>query len=130
MQVGMALSSLIEKINELQTNAGELTSLEERKHKDQTYYRRVHQRATHFYYHKGGFLAITSQEDLIHAVLDREAAKESPRRDQWLKAGMAKSAASLWIDPRIFEAANRRSVIRTASETERPRTSPPVAEAR
>ncbi len=99
-----ALSGVVDKINLLQTNSGELTSLEERKHKDQVYYRRVHQQATHFYYQKGPFLAISPQEDLIQAMLDRNPAVPSPQRDRWLKACLSKSVATLALDPRIFDA--------------------------
>jgi hypothetical protein len=99
-----SLSHVIAKINELQTNIGELTALEARQYKDQVYYRRVHQRAAHFYVQKGTFLAVANGEQLIHEVLDRDPAAPSLRRDLWVKTGLSNAVATLILNPRMFEA--------------------------
>ncbi len=99
-----ALTALIDKVNELQTNIGELTSLEDRKYKNHVYRRRVHQQATHFYFQKGPLLAISNREEVIQAMLDRGETAPSVRRDQWAKAGLSSAVATLVLDPRVFDA--------------------------
>ena len=98
------LTQVIDKVNTLQTNAGELTALESRKHNDLTYYRRVHQRATHYYFQDGPLLAVTSNEATLHAVLDRKNA-EAPLAAKHLEQSQVKRPiASLWLNPRAFDA--------------------------
>jgi hypothetical protein len=98
------IADFVEKVNQLQSNLGELTSLEDRKYKNQAYYRRVHQNATHFYFVKDATLAISNHEDVIQNLLDRDTKAASARRDQWLSARLTKSVATLWINPRTFDA--------------------------
>lgn len=97
------LADLVSKFNELQTNVGELTSLEPRKHNGRTYYRRVHQSATHFYAIEGAILAASNREAVIRDYLDRDGAGKSKRRPAWRSAGLDNAAAAVWIDPRMLD---------------------------
>jgi hypothetical protein len=95
-----ALNEVISKINRVQPDV----ALEERKHKEQTYYRRVHQQTTHYYLLQGPLLAVANREETIHALIERGPDAASARRDLWIKSGLSKAVATLILNPRIFDA--------------------------
>ena len=98
------LKRLIDRVNELQRQAGELKELEPRKHLGVTYYRRVHDKNTHFYFQQGAVLAITAKEDIIKAVIAQKSETPAPIYQALHCAGADKALAAVWLNPRVFDA--------------------------
>jgi hypothetical protein len=109
------LVDLIDRVNKVQKEEGELKSLEERRHNDIVYYRRLEydkrterDKPPTFYYVHGPILAISTQENMIQQVMecDRTGATikrgEAARRLRELDAERALLA--VWINPRAFDA--------------------------
>lgn len=110
------LARLIERINTLQKESGDLMDLEERAYQGEKYYRRVERTGTNYYYLRGPVLAFAPREGILRQLidLDRDAPKdaESPVARQFRLLGIGKSLAALWINPRAFDA----TLINTAAE--------------
>jgi hypothetical protein len=102
------LAELIDRINELQRQSGELKELETLKHEGVTYFRRVDgNKTSSFYMLRGPVLAFTSQEAMLREAIDREAKcgtdEETPVGKQFRLANAQKAMVSLWINPRAFD---------------------------
>ncbi|SRR5579883_177734 len=109
------LTELIERVNKVQKEEGELKDLEKRRHNGIVYYRRLeHENRTQrdkppmFYHVHGPILALTSQESMIRQIIDcdrdrsSDSVPEATRRLRELDAERALMA--VWINPRAFDA--------------------------
>ena len=108
------LAELVERINKVQKEEGELKDLSERRHNDVVYYRRLEydkrterEKPPTYYYIHGPILALSEQESMLRQVIDcdrRSAGKsgEAARRLRELDAERALLA--VWINPRAFDA--------------------------
>ncbi len=109
------LVELIESINKVQKDEGELKTVEQCRHKDVVYYRRLEHvkraegdKPSTFYYLHGPILAVSPQEDMIRQIIDLDyiqvanAVPESVRRLSELDAERALLA--VWVNPRAFDA--------------------------
>src|SRR6185437_5149495 len=101
------LADLIERLNKLQKDEGELKELEERRHNDVTYYRRVERgKPPTFYFVHGSILALSGQEAILRQAIDcdrtrsADAVPEVTRRLRELDAERALFA--VWLNPRAF----------------------------
>lgn len=102
------LAQLVQRINKLQSDTGDLKSLETCGEGAQVYYRRIDQSGTNYYFLRGPILALSPQEDWLRQVLDRLASAgpnaESPVTREFRLLGMESALAGLWINPRTFDA--------------------------
>jgi hypothetical protein len=109
------LADLIERINKVQKDEGELKDLQERRYNDTVYYRRLEydkrgerDKPPSFYYVHDAILALSTQEDMLRQVIacDRTRSSavvpEAMRRLRELDAERALLA--VWINPRAFDA--------------------------
>ncbi|MCI0742004.1 MAG: hypothetical protein L0Y72_23470 [Gemmataceae bacterium] len=101
------LAALIGKINLLQKANGELKALEPLTHQGVIYQRRVEAKSAHYYLLQGGLLVYSAEEPLIHWVIDKQ--REVPKSPGHIlkhlrRAGAERAFASLWVDPRAFDA--------------------------
>jgi hypothetical protein len=101
------LEEFVQRLNDLQKQAGELHKLEAREHHGVTYYRRVERTGDNYYYLRGPVLVFTRQETLLRQAIDRDrippAAVGSPIARQLRLLGVDQRLAVLWINPRAFE---------------------------
>jgi hypothetical protein len=125
------LADLIERVNKVQKDEGELKDLEERRHHDVVYYRRleVDKRSQRdkppiFYHVHGPILALSSQEDMLRQIIDCERTRsaedvpEAARRLHELDAERA--VVAVWINPRAFDAEVEAKVATIPSERSAP----------
>ncbi len=105
------LAKLIGKLNELQTQSGELKGLKRRTHRDREY--TVREKAgegTEFYVVLGEVVVYSAQEKAIHAVIERDLSappveKEAPPIAAGLKRlGVRDKMAVAWLNPRWYDA--------------------------
>lgn len=122
-----ALADLIERINKVQKEEGELKDLSERRHKDIVYYRRLEydksgqcDKPPTFYYVHGPVLALSEQESTLQQIIERDHARpseeigEAARRLRELDAERALLA--VWINPRAFDAEVQAKAASTSAE--------------
>jgi hypothetical protein len=109
------LADLIERVNKVQKEEGELKELEERRHHDAVYYRRLEydKRAERdkpptFYHVHGPILALSGQESMLRQVIDCDRMRSAdavPDVTQRLRDLNAASAlVAVWLNPRAFDA--------------------------
>lgn len=105
------LERLIERFNEIQKQSGELQELQDREHGGKKYFRRVKTKEPEeFYCVHGPILAFSPQEGMLKRVIDlgRQApaadATLPPIAKQLQQLGTDHALATLWINPRAFEA--------------------------
>jgi hypothetical protein len=101
------LAEFVERLNRAQKESGDLKGLEERRHQGAPYYRRLERKGENFYYVNGPVLAFTSREPFLRQVIerDRQAGAEEPPVGRALRAlGADRALASLWVNPRAFDA--------------------------
>jgi hypothetical protein len=103
------LADLIERLNKVQKEEGELKELEERRHNDTVYHRRLERdKPPTFYYVHGPVLALSGQEDMLRQAIDcdrmraTDAVPDVTRRLRELDAERA--LVAVWINPRAFDA--------------------------
>jgi hypothetical protein len=105
------LVRLIERINTIQKESGDLEDVEQRAYHGRTYYRRVERAGANFYYVHGPILAFAPREGILRQLIDLD--HDSPQQAEPFLArqlrllGVHKSLAVLWINPRAFDAALR-----------------------
>jgi hypothetical protein len=103
------LARLIERINTLQKESGDLEDVKERTYHGSRYYRRVERATSNYYYVHGPVLAFAPREGILRQVIDRD--RESPKdaesfvARQFRLLGVHHCLAALWINPRAFDAA-------------------------
>jgi hypothetical protein len=80
------LADLIERVNKVQKEEGELKDLEERRHNGAVYYRRLEvdkrserDKPPMFYYVHGAVLALSAQESMLRHVIDSDQAPPHPQ---------------------------------------------------
>jgi hypothetical protein len=101
------LARLVDSLNRVQKASGEVESLQTRDHKGTKYVCRSGLRHAHYYLLSGALFAYTAKEELLKRVIDRHQAGDRdipPLSGHLKKAGAANAVASLWIDPRAFDA--------------------------
>jgi hypothetical protein len=103
------LAALIDRLNEVQKQAGDLMELEERGHRGKKYYLRVEKKGKNYYYLRGPVLVFTPQEEALQRAidLDREAppAETVPALSRQLRRlGADQALATLYVNPRAFDA--------------------------
>jgi hypothetical protein len=108
------LAELIERINKVQAEEGELKKLTECRHNGIVYYRRLEydkrtqrDKPPTFYYVHGPILALSAQEEMLRQVIDCDRRSsggtgEAARRLRELDAEHALLA--VWLNPRAFDA--------------------------
>jgi hypothetical protein len=104
-----ALANLVERINAFQKTIGEVKAVEPRTHKGQKYFERVEAKALPFYALAGPVLALSSHDAMLRQALDRRGpdATAEPLLAGRLRQllGPERRLASLWLNPRAFDAA-------------------------
>jgi hypothetical protein len=104
-----ALAKLVEWINAFQKVSGEVKAVEAREHGGLRYFQRVEAKAAPFYALLGPVLAVSSDEAMLRDALDRRS--HEPATEPLLARGLRQllgtqqQLASLWINPRAFDAA-------------------------
>jgi hypothetical protein len=100
------LADLLDRINQVQKETGELKELEPREHGGQKYFHRVERKDENFYWLNGPILALSSKEEMLRGVLERnrkQAGDESVVSRQLRLLNADRNLAALWINPRAFE---------------------------
>lgn len=102
------LRQLIDRLNALQKDLGEIKELASLDHQGVTYHRRVDRQGTHFYFNQGPFLAYTNSEGLLRQLIEQSRnpgvdSANSTLIRQLQKAGADKALACLWLNPRTYE---------------------------
>jgi hypothetical protein len=109
------LADLVERVNKVQKEEGELKELEERRHNDAVYYRRLEydkrserDKPPTFYCVHGSILALSGQEAMLRQVLDCDQMRSAdavPDVTQRLRELNAESTLlAVWLNPRAFDA--------------------------
>jgi hypothetical protein len=101
------LATLVDRINTVLKQSGELKSVEVREHAGRKYFHRVERKEENYYYLRGPVLVFSGQEAMIRRALAQEAertAQESPVGRQLRVLGAASALASVWVNPRAFDA--------------------------
>jgi hypothetical protein len=103
------LADLIERLNRVQKEEGELKELEERRHNDTVYHRRNERdKPPTFYYVHGPILALSGQEDMLRQAIDCDrlhATDAAPYVASRLRElGAERALFAVWINPRAFDA--------------------------
>ncbi len=107
------LADLIERVNKVQKEEGDLKDLSERRHEGVVYYRRLeYDKQTEcekltFYYVHGPILAMSQQEEMLREVINRDVRSagengEAARRLRELDA--ERGLLAVWLNPRAFDA--------------------------
>lgn len=101
------LSRLLERLNQLQKQSGELKELERRTHQGVEYFARVEPKKVQFYFLRGPILALATQEEMMRQVIDLDRQPPEHRTSQALAQlrtlGVEDRLAVLWVNPRAFE---------------------------
>jgi hypothetical protein len=114
-----ALADLVERLNRVQKEAGDLSAVEARTHQGATYYRRAERRGSTFYYLNGPILAFSSGEALVKQAIegDRGRRDGEPAVARELRLlGAERALAALWVNPRAFDAAMTANAARARPE--------------
>jgi hypothetical protein len=119
------LRQLLDRLNELQRQAGDLKELEERSHRGIKYICRLESRTTTFYHLRGPILLVTSQESFLKSALETEQAlgedMAPPLARRLAEMGVEGALLTVWVNPRGFDAALDHQVARAEEEqTDRP----------
>jgi hypothetical protein len=108
------LADLIERVNKVQKEEGELKDLSERRHNGIVYYRRLEsdkctqrEKPPTFYYVHGPILALSAQENMLRQIIDCDTrpsggSGEAARRLREL--GAERALLAVWLNPRAFNA--------------------------
>ncbi|HVL11357.1 MAG TPA: hypothetical protein VM529_02245 [Gemmata sp.] len=106
-----ALEKLVEKLNDLQSQGGEVKKIEERRHADATYFaRETAGGGSQFYCFRGDVFAFSTSEDDVRAFIARDktvapaAEKEPALVGRMKELGVADAAAVLLVNPRALDA--------------------------
>jgi hypothetical protein len=101
------LADVVEQINDLQKQSGQLKEIEERQYAGRPYYRRVEDKTVNFVYVHGPVLAFAPHEEILRQLIDLEQkaslADEPPVARQLRLLGVGRPLAALWLNPRAFE---------------------------
>jgi Protein of unknown function (DUF3352) len=107
------LAQLIQRLNDVQKESGDLKDLVACKHQGTSYFCRVESKGKTFYYLHGAVLAFSPQEPAIQQVIDLDlrppTAVMSPLETALEREDAKELLALLWINPRVFEPEIERS---------------------
>ncbi len=108
-----ALADFVERLNRVQKDSGDLKEVETRRHGGVTYHRRAERKGDTFYSLDGPVLAFSSREDLLRQALEqgRRTAEAEPLVARELRSLGAGALATLWINPRAFDAEMERAAL-------------------
>jgi hypothetical protein len=102
------LAALVDRVNEVHKQSGELKKLEEREHNGVKYFRRIERKDENFYCVRGPVLLFSGQESILREALTLEkklpADKEAPVARQLRLLRADRSLVSVWLNPRAFDA--------------------------
>ena len=100
------LAELVENLNKAQKKDGTLTELEERRFKDESYFRRVERNQTNYYLVRGPVLLFSGQEAMLRQAIEasRAPAGEPALARRLREVGADRAALALWLNPRAFDA--------------------------
>ena len=105
------LTSLLDRLTDLQNKSGELTAVERREYRGQAYVlRRKKIGADEYYFIHGSVLAVTDKEAALQAAIDRDhtaksADAEPPIAEKLRSLGVDRDFLVWWVNPRAFDAA-------------------------
>lgn len=100
------LARILGRLDEVQKQSGEVKEVETLSHRDVRYRRRVESKGTRYELQRGSLLALTSQEAMLHRVIDLDLTapkSDSPVARQFRELGSDARLARLWLNPRTFE---------------------------
>jgi hypothetical protein len=106
------LADFVERLNRAQKDSGDLKDVEERRHQGATYFRRGERKGDTFYYVNGPVLAFSSQEAMLRQAIERDrkdGAGEPAIAKELRLLGAERALASLWLNPRAFDAEMERN---------------------
>jgi len=101
------LSQFVDRLNEVQTRKKQLKELKSISYRGETYFRRAEADKTHYYLVRGSLLAFSSKEALIRSTIERQQRKSEPAHPlvkQISRARAHQALATLWVNPRAFDA--------------------------
>jgi hypothetical protein len=100
------LARLIDRLNQIQRDSGDLKELTDREFMGRTYHRREDQKDTNFYYLNGPVLAFAPKEEILKELIAREAQRDSdsPLVRAFMEKGTESALVSVWINPRVYDA--------------------------
>ena len=98
------LANLIERVNQLQQESGEIREVIQAKHGDTVYAIRVKSnQEREYYFLHGSLFAFSGQQSAIHAVIDRASSTDAPIYQSLKRLGIEEALAVLWFNPRQFD---------------------------
>jgi hypothetical protein len=101
------LADLVERLNKVQLESGDLKKLQELRYAGRTYYHRTEKKGENYYYLHGPVLVFSTREAALRQAMDLEAQapadREPPIAGKLRSLGADKALAALWINPRAFE---------------------------
>jgi hypothetical protein len=107
------LAQLVQRLNDVQKESGDLKDLVVHNHRGASYSCRVESKGKTFYYLRGPVLAFSPQELAIQQVIELDqrapSAETSPLQTSLAHLDTKQSLALLWINPRVFEPEIERS---------------------
>ncbi len=104
------LAQVMDRINEIQRQTGELKALQPVEYGKLTYQRRVLAGGATFYFLQDGLFIFATQEGMLREALDRHRAEtpaEPSLESRFRQMGLADRLLALWVNPRAFEPALR-----------------------
>jgi hypothetical protein len=110
------LAALIDRLNEMQRQSGELRTVETRQFDGSSYVRREKKVGEEFYAVRGSLLVFSDSEARLQKALERDgsrpaADKETPNQTRQLQAlGVEQNFVTLWVNPRAFDEAIKQQV--------------------
>jgi hypothetical protein len=102
------LAEVVEKLNQTQKATPEFKELIEREHRGVKYFCRVESKGTNFYCLRGPVLLFSSQEAILREAIERslgESEGEPAGTRQMRELGLEKGLLSVWLNPRVYDAA-------------------------
>jgi hypothetical protein len=108
-RVARTLADLVDRVNRMQTESGEVSRIEERSHHGLAYFARFERDKPPTYYRlQGPVLLLTGKESLLQRAFELEHATPvdaEPAVARELRLlGVERSAIALWVNPRAFDA--------------------------
>lgn len=104
------LAQAMDRINQLQRQAGQLKDLQSRAYRGFTYHRRVLATGANYYVLHDGLFVFATQEGILREALDRAQTAEpvgASLVSRFQQLGLANRFLALWVNPRAFEPALR-----------------------
>lgn len=101
------LAALVDRLNALQKQTGELKSLDEREHRGVKYARRAEPKGASYYLLRGPVLLFTGQEAMLKAAIEHDkglsAGERPPVAKRLDELKLDKALVALLLNPRAFD---------------------------